>query len=347
MDIRVGSKYLLGRKIGSGSFGDIYLGTNTVNNEEVAIKLESTRSRHPQLFYEAKLYKIIAGGPGIPYIKWYGLEGEYNVMVMELLGPCLEDLFNYCGRRFSLKTVLMLADQMLRRIEYIHSKNFIHRDLKPDNFLMGQGKRGNHCYIIDFGLGKRYRDPRTQQHIPYKEHKSLTGTARYASINAHLGIEQSRRDDLESLGYVLMYFNRGSLPWQGLKAVTKRQKYDRITERKISTPVDVLCKGHPQEFAQYLNYCRSLRFEDKPDYAYLRKMFSDLFVKEKFESDGLWDWVLIRNGEQTPDASNAAAISSPALATGSPALGAVSSTVANMSTAARQNSITGTPVQNK
>jgi len=125
MELRVGGKYRLGRKIGSGSFGDIYLGINVTNNEEVAVKLESTRSKHPQLFYEAKLYKIIAGGPGIPYIKWYGVEGEYNVMVMELLGPCLEDLFNYCGRRFGLKTVLMLADQMLRRIEYIHSKNFI------------------------------------------------------------------------------------------------------------------------------------------------------------------------------------------------------------------------------
>ena len=127
MELRVGSKFRLGRKIGAGSFGDIYLGTNVTNNEEVAIKLEPVKSKHPQLLYESKLYRVLAGGVGIPSVKWFGIEGEYNVMVMDLLGPSLEDLFNYCGRKFSLKTVLMLADQMLRRIEYIHSKNFIHR----------------------------------------------------------------------------------------------------------------------------------------------------------------------------------------------------------------------------
>jgi len=295
MELRVGSKYRLGRKIGSGSFGDIYLGTNITNQEEVAIKLESVKSKHPQLFYEAKLYKILAGGVGIPYVRWYGVEGEYNVMVMDLLGPSLEDLFNYCGRKFSLKTVLMLADQMLRRIEYVHSKNFIHRDIKPDNFLMGLQKRGNQVFLIDFGLAKKYRDPKTHQHIAYREQKNLTGTARYASINAHLGIEQSRRDDLESLGYVLMYFNRGNLPWQGLKAPTKKQKYEKISEKKIGTSVETLTKGYAAEFAQYLNYCRSLHFEDKPDYAYLRKLFRDLFLREGHKYDAMFDWTVLKN----------------------------------------------------
>ncbi|KAL2309219.1 hypothetical protein Nmel_005404 [Mimus melanotis] len=271
-----------------------YAGANIATGEEVAIKLECVKTKHPQLHIESKFYKMMQGGVGIPSIKWCGAEGDYNVMVMELLGPSLEDLFNFCSRKFSLKTVLLLADQMISRIEYIHSKNFIHRDVKPDNFLMGLGKKGNLVYIIDFGLAKKYRDARTHQHIPYRENKNLTGTARYASINTHLGIEQSRRDDLESLGYVLMYFNLGSLPWQGLKAATKRQKYERISEKKMSTPIEVLCKGYPSEFSTYLNFCRSLRFDDKPDYSYLRQLFRNLFHRQGFSYDYVFDWNMLK-----------------------------------------------------
>merc|ERR1719420_1609871 len=182
---------------------------------------------------------------------------------------------------------------MLHRIEYLHSKNFIHRDIKPDNFLIGRGKKSSSVYMIDFGLAKKYRDPTTHHHIPYVEHKSLTGTARYASINTHLGIEQSRRDDLESLGFVLMYFNRGSLPWQGLKAQTKKEKYNKIAEKKMSTPVEILCKHFPTEFATYLNYCRALRFDDKPDYAYLRRLFRDLFFRQGYAADYRFDWTVL------------------------------------------------------
>jgi len=293
MELRVGGRFRLGRKIGSGSFGDIYLGENVLTREEVAIKLECVKTKHPQLHIEAKLYRTLHPGVGIPQVKWCGFEGEYNVMVMELLGPSLEDLFNFCSRKFSLKTVLLLADQMLSRVEYIHNKDFIHRDIKPDNFLMGLGKKGNLVYIIDFGLAKKYRDHRTQMHIPYRDHKNLTGTARYASINTHLGVEQSRRDDIESLGYVLMYFNRGALPWQGLKAATKRQKYDKISEKKMSTPVDELCAGYPEPFAQYLNYCKSLGFEETPDYAHLRQLFRNLFHRQGFTYDYVFDWNLL------------------------------------------------------
>ncbi|OXB81115.1 UNVERIFIED_CONTAM: hypothetical protein H355_005045 [Colinus virginianus] len=269
MELRVGNKYRLGRKIGSGSFGDIYLGTDIVAGEEVAIKLECVKTKHPQLHIESKIYKIMQGG------------GKQTFLLQKLSW-----LFLFILYLFYLPPI--------SRIEYIHSKNFIHRDVKPDNFLMGLGKKGNLVYIIDFGLAKKYRDVRTHQHIPYRENKNLTGTARYASINTHLGIEQSRRDDLESLGYVLMYFNLGSLPWQGLKAATKRQKYERISEKKMSTPIEVLCKGYPSEFATYLNFCRSLRFDDKPDYSYLRQLFRNLFHRQGFSYDYVFDWNMLK-----------------------------------------------------
>ncbi|CAN6238684.1 unnamed protein product [Urochloa humidicola] len=294
MEHVIAGKFKLGKKIGSGSFGELYLGVNIQSGEEVAIKLESVKSRHPQLHYESKLYMLLQGGTGIPHLKWFGVEGEYNVMVIDLLGPSLEDLFNFCNRRFSLKTVLMLADQMIARVEYMHTRGFLHRDIKPDNFLMGLGRKASQVYVIDYGLAKKYRDLQTHKHIPYRENKNLTGTARYASVNTHLGVEQSRRDDLESLGYVLMYFLRGSLPWQGLKAGTKKQKYDKISEKKMLTSVEALCKSYPVEFITYFHYCRSLRFEDKPDYSYLKRIFRDLFIREGYQHDYVFDWTVAR-----------------------------------------------------
>merc|ERR1711915_1107862 len=282
----------------------IYLSSDVVStNEEVAVKLEHVKTKHPQLHIESKFYKVMQGGVGIPEVKCFGIEGEYNVMVMELLGPSLEDLFNFCNRKLSLKTVLLLADQLISRIEFIHGKNFIHRDMKPDNFLMGLGKKGNLVYVIDFGLAKKFRDQRTHQHIPYRENKNLTGTARYTSINTHLGIEQSRRDDMEALGYILIYFLQGTLPWQGLRAKTKAQKYEKISEKKLSTPVEELCKGTPAEFATYQSYVRSLRFEEKPDYAYLRQLIRNLFYRQGFTYDYVFDWNSTKDDKEPTEIS--------------------------------------------
>jgi casein kinase 1 len=293
MDLRVGGKYRLGRKIGNGSFGEIYLGVNVQTSEEVAIKLENTRNRHLQLQHESRLYRMLQGSLGIPNIYWYGLEGAFNVLVMDLMGPSLEDLFTHCHRRLSLKTVLMLADQMLTRVELMHSKKYLHRDIKPDNFLIGLGRKASQVFMIDFGLAKRYRDPKTDQHIPYRDGKNLTGTARYASLSTHLGVEQSRRDDLEGLGYVFVYFLKGSLPWQGLPARTKKDKYEQIKQKKSATSIEELCETLPAEFAQYITYCRSLGFEDRPDYFYLKRLFNDLFFREAYQQDFVFDWTSI------------------------------------------------------
>ncbi|AAZ11194.1 casein kinase I, epsilon isoform, putative [Trypanosoma brucei brucei TREU927] len=306
----IGGKYHVVKQIGSGSFGDVFQGTNIQTGEHIVVKLEPARGQQ-RLRSEVWMYHHLrrAGGDhlvGIPNILHYGVQGDFNVMVMDLLGPSLEDLFSFCGRRLSLKTTLMLAEQMIARIEFVHSNNIIHRDIKPDNFLMGTGKKGHHVYIIDFGLAKKYRDARTHQHIPYKEGKSLTGTARYCSINTHIGIEQSRRDDLEGIGYILMYFLRGSLPWQGLKAPTKRERYMRLAKLKMSTPLETLCRGFPAEFAAYLNYTRSLHFEDKPDYSYLKRLFRELFVREGYHMDYVFDWTLKRIHDTLHPSSDAA-----------------------------------------
>ncbi|KAI8060984.1 kinase-like domain-containing protein [Gongronella butleri] len=293
----VGVHYKIGRKIGEGSFGVIYQGINLLNNQPVAIKFEPRKSEAPQLRDEYRSYKILAGSTGIPYAYYFGQEGLHNVLVIDLLGSSLEDLFDVCNRKFTVKTVAMLAKEMVTRIQCVHEHNLVYRDIKPDNFLMGRASKDNLLYMIDFGMAKHYRDPKTKQHIPYRERKSLSGTARYMSINTHLGREQSRRDDLESLGHVFMYFLRGSLPWQGLKAATNKQKYEKIGEKKQSTTVKELCAGYPNEFAIYLQYVRKLGFEETPDYDFLRDLFNKVLDREG-PDDGVYDWMIVEKAKQ-------------------------------------------------
>ncbi|ORX60415.1 kinase-like protein [Hesseltinella vesiculosa] len=295
----VGVHFKIGRKIGEGSFGILYEGINLLNNHQVAIKFEPRKSDAPQLRDEYRSYKILAGLPGIPHTYYFGQEGLHNILVLDLLGPSLEDLFDMCNRRFSVKTVAMLAKYMISRAESVHERNLIYRDIKPDNFLIGRPgtKQANTIFMIDFGMAKQYRDPKTKQHIPYRERKSLSGTARYMSINTHLGREQSRRDDLEALGHVFMYFLRGALPWQGLKAATNKQKYERIGDKKQTTLIQDLCEGFPLEFSLYMQYTRQLAFEQTPDYDYLRGLFTKVLQQLGDGDDGVYDWQLLNDGK--------------------------------------------------
>lgn len=288
-----GGSWRLCSKIGCGSFGVVYSGVHINSGKQVAIKLECANSRESPLACEYRAYRHLKGGIGIPRVYWFGKVGNYNALVIDLLGPNLQDLFKLCSKKFRLKTILMLADQLLVRIKYLHDKSYIHRDIKPENFVVGLNKRNiNLVYIIDFGLAKMYRNPVTHKHIPPKDRNVSPGTARYSSINLHLGSEQSRRDDLESIGFVLMYFNLGKLPWQALKGDTWTEKYSKIVKKKLKTSVWDLCKGFPPEFATYLNYCRGLRFDEKPDYSYLRSLFRDLFSRRRYAMDYRYDWIV-------------------------------------------------------
>ena len=232
--------------------------------------------------HEAEIYKRLQANEGIPKIYWTGTEGDYNTMVMEMLGPCLEDLLQECNGTFSVNTAMLAGEMMLSRLEYCHSKNFVHRDLKPENFAVGYGSKSFMVYIIDFGLAKKYRD-REGTHMAYEDGRELTGTARYASINTHKGIQPSRRDDLEGLAHVLLYFLLGRLPWQGLPASSAKERYRKICEKKEATPVADLCRGQPKEMAEFLVYVRGLGFDEKPDYEKLRQLLSKPVTKIEYD----------------------------------------------------------------
>ncbi|AET41662.1 casein kinase YCK3 Ecym_8392 [Eremothecium cymbalariae DBVPG len=327
----VGIHYVVGPKIGEGSFGIIFEGENMMEGSgsggngsaeggvvsgkrPVAIKFEPRRSDAPQLRDEFRAYRILNGCRGIPRAYYFGQEGIHNILIIDLLGPSLEDLFEWCGRKFSVKTTCLLAKQMIERVRSIHERDLIYRDIKPDNFLISEYQRElqsgevvkscavtangdpNLIYVVDFGMAKQYRDPKTKQHIPYRERKSLSGTARYMSINTHFGREQSRRDDLESLGHVFFYFLRGSLPWQGLKAQNNKAKYEKIglTKQKLK-PEELISDDIPTQFAEYLKYCRALRFDQEPDYDYLISLMDAVMQERNVRDSEHYDWMDLNN----------------------------------------------------
>ena len=277
------------KQLGKGGFGQLYLGRNIHENVFIAIKVEE-QSPRSRLAYEFQILKEISEGDGIPKVYKLHRGKKHNYLIMQLLGKSLDKLFVDMKKKFSIKTVCMLAYQMVQRVEYVHSRGYIHRDIKPGNFLMGKNLDNKKLFIIDFGLSKKYIDKNTGKHIIYKEGKGLTGTARYVSLNTHYGIEQSRRDDIEGIAYNLIYFAKGKLPWQGVKTKNKKEKHKKIMELKEEYNPDKLCEGLPEEFPTLLKYARKLDFEEKPDYKNIKVMFKQLISANKQQMDWKYDW---------------------------------------------------------
>ncbi len=277
--------------LGTGTFGEIYIGLDTIQKEYVAIKVDksSLKGKEPQLENEKSILDFFSDSEGFPKIFDYGPYLDSFYLAMELLGPSLNDLYNYCKKKFSLQTILLISIQMIERIEEFHKKNFIHRDIKPENFTIGIGIKSNIIYLIDFGLSKKFKDKKTMEHILYRELHEMIGTPRYASINNHLGIELSRRDDLESICYVLIYFMKKKLPWQNVLGKNQKEKYKKILEKKLTVPIEVLCRDIPKEFLTMLDYSRSLRYDERPDYDFLKGILKELLFSIYYE-DFVFDW---------------------------------------------------------
>jgi len=279
MEIRCGASYYrLGRRIGHGSCGDIYIAQHCRTGAEVAIKFESAR-RVQSLALESVVYRLLEGGPGIAKMHWHGQAGDMNVLVLDHLGPSLENVV--AARRakgcrgLDLPRMVRIAEQVLDRLEHLHSRGFVHQDLKPDNLLLGRGDKAGVVYLIDFGLVRRYRDPKTGEHVQAKESGVPVGNLAFGSHAADRGVEQSRRDDLEALGHVLVYLLCGKLPWFRPHSKAHGQPQPTLLEvaqKKKQTTVEALCRHCPEELKTYMHYCRALRFDEKPDYGLLRKL---------------------------------------------------------------------------
>jgi serine/threonine protein kinase len=289
----------LEQKISSNDRFEVFTGRNVTTNREVAIKLEQKQDGGLQLHHEHKLYKHLLGGLHIPESPSYGMVKGRKALVTDLLGPNLEQLFNCCQRRLSLKSLLMVADQLLSCIEYMHKRSIILRNLHPRHLVIGDGKFGMTLYVIDLGLAKEYRHLTTGVHIPYSEGVNFVEDDTFASVNTTAGVQQSRRDDMAAVGYILLYLGKGSLPWQ---AVARNSEVDSILKLK-RTSSEVLFAGFPSEFAQYLDHCRNLGFDEEPNYSF-RDKFHGLFARQAFQLDYVFDWVVRKKDRLTAGSSD-------------------------------------------
>lgn len=298
----VNNRYRIDKCVGKGSFGEVYIGYDQLSKHLVALKI-SDKSKSHILKHEYQIYQDLMKSskpPLVPEIYWYGTHetSASSVIVMKYLGHSLEYLMNtYCGGKLTLKTTLMVSLQIFDLLMRLHSSGYVHRDVKPDNFLVGVGPERAKIFLIDFGLAKRFKSEE-RVHIRLSENKKLTGTARYASVNSHRRLELSRRDDLESLGYLMIYFLKGKLPWQGIPAETKEEKYEKIGNMKATYRLEQLCEGVPQEIYNFLAHVRSLKFKEKPNYHLLRSSLINAFNRMDYDYDCHYDWEDQVNQEQ-------------------------------------------------
>jgi len=289
------NKYKLQKLLNKSDYSDVYRGINIKTKELVIIKLDNRKSIYNLLESEA-YYLIYLKGFGIPNIISYGKSGKFNILIEELLGPSLHDILKLrkINKKFPIKDTCMFALQALDRLEYIHSKYIIHQDIKPHNFLIGK-KDPKVIYLIDFGLAKKYRSSRTGKHIHFKNTGKLFGSLTYTSVNANAGYEQSRRDDLESLGYMLVFIATNHLPWKKKNIMKNIEEINNTREEiykmKKALMPEKICEGLPEEFIDYLKYCRKLEFEQEPDYNYLKSLFSLILIKENQKNDLKFVWI--------------------------------------------------------
>ena len=318
-------RYKLQEHLGTGSFGVLYraevlrarpsaspsASASEALPPHVALKFEAAGLHRPQLENEYRIYRLLKDDSGFAraYDYFEDAQGGYNCLVLQLMGASLEALRRRQPvaetivlptngkrlplRKFSLKTVLMIADQLLTSVEAFHRAGFVHRDIKPENVLVGAAAENRHLvHLVDLGIAKPFLDAASGRHVPYTEHLSLSGTARYCSVNSSIEIEQSRRDDVEGLLFVLLYLLNGYLKWQGCKAETQEKTYQHICARKLNLSVEEICDQAPAEFCEALTYCRGLRFDDRPDYKRLRRLFRHCARRHEFVYDYRYDWTL-------------------------------------------------------
>ena len=278
------------KHLSKGAFSDIYAGINIHTKEKVAIKVEERYKIDKSLETEC-YYLFSLKGLGIPKVISFGHNKNYDILVLPLLGKSLHEIQSTKNFNFEFKDICLIAIQIIERIQWVHSQKIIHRDIKPDNFLIGLDDP-NIIYLIDFGLSKKYRSSTTGNHIKCTPVKKFVGSLRYASINALRLREQSRRDDLESIGYMLIYLIKGKLPWDSIRIDNKRSNYLKLSQYKKNISPELLCNNLPEEFVDYIKYVRNLNFEDEPDYNYLKSLFQIMLNKQGFEEQKIFfSWI--------------------------------------------------------